>query len=454
MNIMHEVAAQDTEPPFKVEPENVTVTNSDTTIAVTLSGVSSQFQGFMLDSRQCDNCNPVGTFSLDDTENSQLICDSVVVHTNNVPKSSITVSWTPTETGQFFFRAAVVQDFSTFWLRKRIVLPSTTPLPSETSTHTRLTTSPTIFPTDSHATSLLTGTSTTPPTSEANSAQTNPTTSTTKLTSSNIDSQTTALLTGTSTTPPTSEANSAQTNPTTSTTKLTSSNIDSQTTVTSTSPSQCGQYMRGVLALLLFSRLSFLGGSSLLIIIRPVLKKTTTMSASVLELASKTVAVILVLIKAIKYECVYEFAGFRIVFTALTVAAMVSSLLHTVTVFLHCGPSHELRKCWLCAIVMVDLMNTTITTTAIFFGTSCFEERWLLILMGFYVAWEIMLYLGSVYCENMEKCQTRKKFRKNQNRILEKRISPWLIMFIIFTIINVTLTAALMTGVSLVRMIH
>ncbi|KAK7135974.1 hypothetical protein R3I94_014590 [Phoxinus phoxinus] len=415
MNIMHEVAAQDTEPPFKVEPENVTVTNSDTTIAVTLSGVSSQFQGFMLDSRQCDNCNPVGTFSLDDTENSQLICDSVVVHTNNVPKSSITVSWTPTETGQFFFRAAVVQDFSTFWLRKRIVLPSTTPLPSETSTHTRLTTSPTIFPTDSHATSLLTGTSTTPPTSEANSAQTNPTTSTTKLTSSNIDSQ---------------------------------------TTVTSTSPSQCGQYMRGVLALLLFSRLSFLGGSSLLIIIRPVLKKTTTMSASVLELASKTVAVILVLIKAIKYECVYEFAGFRIVFTALTVAAMVSSLLHTVTVFLHCGPSHELRKCWLCAIVMVDLMNTTITTTAIFFGTSCFEERWLLILMGFYVAWEIMLYLGSVYCENMEKCQTRKKFRKNQNRILEKRISPWLIMFIIFTIINVTLTAALMTGVSLVRMIH
>ncbi|XP_056108358.1 uncharacterized protein LOC130086183 [Rhinichthys klamathensis goyatoka] len=419
MNIIHldrsgvQISAQNTEAPFKVEPENVTVSEGNTgRITVTLSGGSSQFEGFMLDSRECDNCPSVGTFSLDDLDNSQLICGgSVVVHINNLKKNSIRVFWTHTAAASrlFFFRAAVVEDFFKFWRRKKINVPSTTPLPSETSAHTRLTTSPTIFPTDSHAT-------------------------------------------GTSTAPPISEANSTQTNLTTSTTTFTTSNIDSQATVTSTSPSQCAQYMRCVLALLLFSRLCFLGGSSLLIIIRPVLEKTTTMSASVLELASKTIAVILVLIKANKYECVYECAGFR--FTALTVAAMVSSLLHTITVLLHCGPSHELRKCWLYAIVMVDLMNTTITTTAIFVGTWCFKECWLPILMGVYVVWEIMLYLGSVCYEHTEKYQTRKRVRKNQNHILEKRISPWLLMFIIFTILNVSLTAALITGVSLVRMIN
>ncbi|XDV49177.1 hypothetical protein PO909_018478 [Leuciscus waleckii] len=422
MNIIHTdvndvpLSPQATESPFKVEPENVTLKDSEwknVTIDVTLSG-SKEFRGFMLDSRKCDNCMPVGTFSLEDPDNRLLlICGKrVVAHANNRRKSLIRVSWTPEAAGTFFFRAAVAEDFSMFWRRKRIDVPSTTPPPTETSAHTT-TTSPTILPTDSQAP-------------------------------------------GTSTAPSISEANSAQINLTTSMTKLTTSNIDSQAPVTSTPPSQCAQYMytcqRCVLALLLFSRLCFLGGSSLLIIIRPVLKKTVTMSASVLELASKTIAVILVLIKAIKYECVYECSGFRTVFTALTVVAMVSSLLHTITVFLHCGPSHELRMCWLCAIIMVDLMNTTITTTAIFLGMSCFEEYWLPILMGVYVVWEIMLYLGSGCYEHLEKYQTRKKVIKNQNRGWEKRISLWLFMFIIFTILNVMLTAALMTGVSLVRM--
>ncbi|XP_051759362.1 uncharacterized protein LOC127517566 isoform X2 [Ctenopharyngodon idella] len=217
-----------------------------------------------------------------------------------------------------------------------------------------------------------------------------------------------------------------------------------QTTVTPLSPPQCMQYLRCILALLLFSRLCFLGGSSLLIFIRPDLKKMAILNASVLELASKTVAVILVLIKTIKYECVYKCAGLRTVFTALTMAAMVSSLLHTITVFLRCGPSHELRKFWLYAIIMVDLMNTAITTTAIFFGTRCFEELWLPILMGVYVVLEIMLYLGSVCIKKVG----------NQNHILENKTSPWLFMFMIFTVFNVMLTAALMTGVSLVGMMN
>ncbi|XP_056108235.1 uncharacterized protein LOC130086109 [Rhinichthys klamathensis goyatoka] len=237
MNIIHldrsgaQISAQNTEARFKVEPENVTVSEGNTGritakcffqmchfklshfTTVTLSGGSSKFEGFMLDSRQCDNCPSVGTFSLDDLDNSQLICGgSVVVHINNLKKNSITVFWTPTAAGLFFFRAAVVEDFFTFWRRKRIDVPSTTPPPSETSAHTRLTTSPT----ESHATALLTGTSTAPPISGANSTQTNLTTSTTKFTTSNIDSQAPALLTGTSAAPTIPEAKSIQTNPTTS----------------------------------------------------------------------------------------------------------------------------------------------------------------------------------------------------------------------------------------------
>ncbi|XP_048067175.1 uncharacterized protein LOC125280578 isoform X2 [Megalobrama amblycephala] len=227
----------------------------------------------------------------------------------------------------------------------------------------------------------------------------------------------------------------------------------SQSTVTPPSHPQCVQYLRCILALLLFSRMCFLRGSSLLIIIRPDLKKMAILNASVLELACKTVAVILVLIKTIKYECVYKCAGVQTVFTALTVAAMVSSLLHTITVSLRCGPSHELRKYWLYAIIIVDLMNTIITTTAIIFRTWCFEERWLPILMGVYVVWEIMLYLGLVCVEQMEKYQTRKKVG-NQNHNLDKRISPRFFMFIIFTVFHVMLTIALMTGVSLVRIMN
>ncbi|KAK2898471.1 hypothetical protein Q8A67_009889 [Cirrhinus molitorella] len=214
-------------------------------------------------------------------------------------------------------------------------------------------------------------------------------------------------------------------------------------------PPECVKYTSCALALLLFSRLCFLGGSSLLMIIRPVSKKAT-MIASVTEPAFKIIAAVFILIKQIKYVCVCD--SLQIAFTAFTVAAVVSSLLHTITVFLYCGPSHELRKCWICGIIMVDLINTVITATAIFLGVWCFQEHWLLYLMGGFFIWEFMFYLSSVCFKQMEKYQSRKKLKKkgNQNNILEKRTSPWLFMFIIFSVFNVMFTAALMTGVSLV----
>ncbi|XP_051524873.1 uncharacterized protein LOC127424097 isoform X41 [Myxocyprinus asiaticus] len=210
--------------------------------------------------------------------------------------------------------------------------------------------------------------------------------------------------------------------------------------VLSTLPSQCGDYVRCVLALLLLSRLCFLD-SSLLIIIRPVLKMVT-MTGSVFQLAFIIVAVVLVLIRAIQYVCVCDCAGLDVAFPTLTVISMVTSLLHTITVFLHCGPSHELRKYWLYGLIIMDLLNTCITTAAIFVGLRCFQEQWLLILMGVYVIWEIMLYISQI-----------RKDGDIQSQILEKKISPWIIMFIIFSILNVMFTIALIAGVSLERMI-
>ncbi|XP_052460440.1 uncharacterized protein LOC128018749 isoform X2 [Carassius gibelio] len=399
MNFQHSgLPAQNTEAPFKIEPEYIEVTDSlwGRNITVSLSANPTQFRGFMLDARACDTCKSAGKFNLINLQDSELICNGrVVAHNNNQKKTAVQVLWTPEETGLFFFRAAFVEIFGRFWLRKAIILTTTAPPSTESTSH---------------------------------STQTSP-----------ID------MSQTQTASRTSEATSTQKNPTASPTIFT--NADSYVTVAPASPPQCAQYTRFALALLLFSRLCFLGGSSLLMIIRPV-SKMATMIASVFEPASKIIAVIFILIKLIKYECVFECDRLQTVFTALTVAAMVSSLLHTLTVFLHCGPSHELRRCWLCSIITIGLMNSIITTTAIFFEIWRFEELWVPSLMGVFVIWEFMLYLGSVYFEQMGKYQSR----KNQNRILEKRKSPWFFMFIIFSVFNAMYTTALITGVSLVKM--
>ncbi|KTG13634.1 hypothetical protein cypCar_00042725, partial [Cyprinus carpio] len=221
--------AQNGEAPFKIEPEYKEVTDSELGKNITVSlRASAQFKGFMLDARKCDECASAGRFHLIQTEpdNSILICDDrVVAQSNNQRKMMINVLWIPVETGVFFFRAAFVEDFSIFWLRKPIILTTTASPTTESTSH------------------------------------------------------------------------STQTSP----------------TVALASPPQCLQYM-------------------------------ASMIASVFEPASKTIAVIFVLIKLIKYECACECDSLQIVFSALTVAAMVSSLLHTLTVFLYCGPSHELKS--------------------------------------------------------------------------------------------------------------
>ncbi|KAI7798175.1 putative location of vulva defective 1-like, partial [Triplophysa rosa] len=373
MNINHGKPPQNSESPFTVDPENETFNDSyvGRNISVVLSTTSSPFNGFMLEAYECEGCKPAGTFSLTDPSSTVLLkCDGhsdrAVSHSNNFNKYSITVKWHVPAAGTFHFRAAFTQTFSVFWLRKPI--QATTVAPTTTTQAT---------PSETNADTSITAT---------------PTTST---------AFTTTYTTGTD--------------------AATTTNNTGSTAVTPLSPVPM-DYVRCVLALLLFSRLCFLGGWSVQFI-TPV-QRNVAKILFVLELASKIIAFILVLIRAKKYPSVWQCAGFRVEFTALTGIAMVLSLLHTITIFLFCGPSHELRKCWLCAAIVVHLLNTCITTATIFVGVWCFQGRWLPILMGAYVIWEILLHLISLRCDQIEKKQIRRHTGAGiQNQGMRRRVS-------------------------------
>ncbi|XP_065104095.2 ferric-chelate reductase 1-like [Paramisgurnus dabryanus] len=80
MNINHDgIAAQTTEAPFTVTPEQRTFTDLEVghDIDVTLSGTAGNtFIGFMLEARKCETCPPAGTFSLTDLSKTVLLsCD-------------------------------------------------------------------------------------------------------------------------------------------------------------------------------------------------------------------------------------------------------------------------------------------------------------------------------------------------------------------------------------------
>ncbi|XP_073766362.1 uncharacterized protein isoform X14 [Danio rerio] len=482
-----------------------------TGITVTLSS-SGSFMGFMLEARECDDCPPAGTFSLLDPVNSLLLCgDQAVAQPNNDDKTSVLVTWTPQATGQFYFRAAFVQSYNFGSPKKAIILPTTTTLPlvgmtmatsppattptmtqtmmktdyafsstvTKTITQTTTTQTMTQTTTSTDTTATVTtsrttiDTSTAPPTSAVGSTQTGLTVFTTPNLQATVNTTqtdpTTTVISSTQSQTTVSAVNTTKTDPTTNTT-LTSntrsqttvsavnttqtdltknttltSNTRSQTTVTSSYLLRCVQYMRGGVALLLFSRLCFLGGSSLLMIIKPVTKMPTQI-ASIIELISKIITTVLVLIKAVHYDC--ENAGLQFVFAALIVTAMGTSLMHTITVFLHRGPSHELRTCWIVSLIIVDLLNTLITSISIFYGLWWFQERWLIIVMAVYVILEFILYLGAVISKRVEKYRTRQRGEQN-GPVPENRKSSWFFMFVICLVIFVLFTVALIVGVSL-----
>ncbi|XP_073766366.1 uncharacterized protein isoform X18 [Danio rerio] len=405
--------------PFTVVPDNVTVDISKVgmSITVTLSTSSGTFMGYMLEARECENCPPAGTFSLLDSANSLLLCgDKAVTHPNNLDKSSVQVTWMSQATGQFFFRAAFIKNYSLFWTKKAIMLLTTT------------TSQTTMSPPTTTQTMTQTTQRTTQTTQRTTQTKMPTTTQTTTKTPTMLQMMTTATTT---------------TN-TTVTTRRT-------TLVTPSYRLQCVQYMRSGVALLLFSRLCFLGGSSLLMIIKPV-SKMPTQIASIIELISKIITTVLVLIKVVHYDC--ENAGLQFVFAALIVIAMITSLMHTITVFLHRGLSHELKTCWIGSLIIVDLLNTLITSMSIFYGLWWFQGRWMLIVMTVYVTLEFILYLGAAVFKRMEKYKKyfikRNTKRVEQNcTVLENKKPPWFLMFVICLVFYVMFTVALIVGVSL-----
>ncbi|XP_073766356.1 uncharacterized protein isoform X8 [Danio rerio] len=376
--------------------------------------------------------------------------------------STVTKTITQTTTTQTMTQTTTSTDTTATVTTSRTTIDTSTAPPTSAvgSTQTGLTvfTTPNLQATvnttqTDPTTTVISSTQSQTTVSAVNTTKTDPTTNTTLT--SNTRSQTTVSAVNTTQTDLTKNTtltsntrsqttvNTTQTKPTSNTNSTT--NTQSQTTVTSSYLLRCVQYMRGGVALLLFSRLCFLGGSSLLMIIKPVTKMPTQI-ASIIELISKIITTVLVLIKAVHYDC--ENAGLQFVFAALIVTAMGTSLMHTITVFLHRGPSHELRTCWIVSLIIVDLLNTLITSISIFYGLWWFQERWLIIVMAVYVILEFILYLGAVISKRVEKYRTRQRGEQN-GPVPENRKSSWFFMFVICLVIFVLFTVALIVGVSL-----
>ncbi|TRY76048.1 hypothetical protein DNTS_031955 [Danionella cerebrum] len=459
MEIMHGLNPESSPVPFRVTPEELSVGPSQvgTSFSVTLTADSERsFRGFMLEARQCDNCAPAGTFSGIDTSLSVLICsDQAVAQFDSTEKTIVTVSWRPTAAGQYFFRYfhdgfifythhytdnklhSVKHHKSKFYsaffcthhYTDNKLHNKSTVVPSSALTTTQ-TPNSTVFNT-TNLNLQTTDNSTVAPSSALTTTQTP---NSTVFNTTNLNLQTT----DNSTVAPSSALITTQT-PNSTMFNTTNLNL----TRVNTTQYESIQYMRGGLALLLFSRLCFLGGSSLLMVLKPV-SKLPTMIASPLELACKIIASILLLAKVLNSECLC--VPLRTSFIALTVTTIAPSLVHSITVFIHCGLSHELWKCWVCVIIIVDIINTAITTVAIFFGMLCYRGVWIPIIMAVYVVLELLLYVGAIICGSVKMCQIG-----DQNIISENKKSPWFIMFILFSVFNVAFSVVLIAGVSSVE---
>ncbi|XP_067309207.1 putative defense protein 3 [Pseudorasbora parva] len=107
------------EPPYTVTSNASSYTDGQV-ITVTLQANATGFKGFLLQAR--DENGPVGTFTIMDIDNSQLLTcgteGSAVSHTSDVEKSTIVAQWKApySNNRDIRFRATFVQNFSLFWV--------------------------------------------------------------------------------------------------------------------------------------------------------------------------------------------------------------------------------------------------------------------------------------------------------------------------------------------------
>ncbi|XP_035271779.1 putative ferric-chelate reductase 1 [Anguilla anguilla] len=136
---------QNTIAPYKIDT-NISSSNLDE-IMVILRANSEAFLGFLLEAEDSQWHRPVGTFTLIDSAQTQLLScggrkDSAVSHTNNHPKNEIRVKWKRPKDGNYTFRATFVQQYSKFWvdeLRDPVTTTSPTTITSVTTVKSTVT---------------------------------------------------------------------------------------------------------------------------------------------------------------------------------------------------------------------------------------------------------------------------------------------------------------------------
>lgn len=158
------IRPQNTIAPYKIDT-NISSSNLDE-IMVILRANSEAFLGFLLEAEDSQWHRPVGTFTLIDSAQTQLLscggsAASAVSHTNNRPKNEIRVKWKRPKDGNYTFRATFVQQYSIFWvdeLRDPVTTtsPTTITTPSaSTTTGSSATSKPPAAPSESTATELV-----------------------------------------------------------------------------------------------------------------------------------------------------------------------------------------------------------------------------------------------------------------------------------------------------------
>ncbi|MFT7809084.1 putative ferric-chelate reductase 1 isoform X1 [Arapaima gigas] len=135
----HPASSQTSSAPYTVSVNQSSFQGGDT-ITVTLQGQSTAFRGFLLEAREVGGGQPVGTFSVTDSQAQLLACsgiiNSAVSHTSPANKNSVKVLWKAPSSGvskDIAFSATFVQDKVTFWVQVKSETVKFTGVPSTTT---------------------------------------------------------------------------------------------------------------------------------------------------------------------------------------------------------------------------------------------------------------------------------------------------------------------------------
>ncbi|XP_060738242.1 uncharacterized protein LOC132854096 isoform X6 [Tachysurus vachellii] len=387
----YNIQPQETEPPFKVDPDNITIGPEDVgkPIDVTLNADKDQtFKGFMLEARKPGDTTPQGIFVLTNPDLTRLQkCNGAngkaVTQTDNRKKTEIKVIWSASERGIYFFRATFVKDLNIFWLFKDV--PSTTLAPPTTTTTIIISTS----------TSDVPSTTLAPPT----------TTTSIMISTSTSDVPSTTLA------PPT----------TTTSIMISTSTSDSKPAPKEGLPElYLSQHLISYLSLVVCS--PFLLKASVC-----VWMKVTSFLSLVFSLSAFILSVI---------------HTKQVVGKILAGAAVSLNLGQTILIFFLCRPSHKLRTIFLWVLKVVAFINLCFTIAAIYFGlVELYSKNFCIlpsILMGVYLACHLMSFAFFIY-GNLK--------QKNQHQTASSRqickASCWCSCLVIFSLMSIAFTIAL-----------